>query len=124
MNYSLRQSGMTLIGLVLVLGLIAFFTLLTLKILPIYLEHFKVVSSLESLKKTPELAQQSPYEIRSLLIKRLDINMVENVQPEDIRIVKKGAVATVEVTYAVEKPIVGNLSVIIYFNDKIETGGA
>lgn len=119
-----RQSGMTLIGLVSVLGLIGFFTLLTLKILPIYLEHFKVVSSLESLKKTPDLAHQSPHDIRSLLMKRLDINMVESVRPEDIRIVKKGAVATVEVTYAIEKPIVGNLSVIVYFHDQIETGGA
>lgn len=118
-----RQSGMTLIGLIFVLGLIAFFALLTLKILPIYLEHFKVISSLESLKKTPDLAQQSPYEIRSLLIKRLDINMVESVRPEHIRVVKQGGIARVEVAYAVEKPIVGNLSVIVYFNDKIEAGG-
>ncbi len=118
-----RQSGMTLIGLIFVLGLIAFFALLTLKILPIYLEHFKVISSLESLKKTSDLAQQSPHEIRSRLIKRLDINMVESVRPEHIRVIKQGGIARVEVAYAVEKPIVGNLSVVVYFNDKIEAGG-
>ncbi|MCX8048963.1 MAG: DUF4845 domain-containing protein [Methylohalobius sp.] len=119
-----RQSGMTLIGLVITFGLIGFFTLLALKIMPIYLEHFKVVSSLESLKRTPELAAQTPHEIRNLLIKRLDINMVENVRPEHIRVVKRGGITQVEVSYAVEKPIVGNLSVIVYFDDKIEAGGA
>ncbi|GAB6067480.1 hypothetical protein JCM13664_07980 [Methylothermus subterraneus] len=118
-----RQGGMTLLGTLLVLGLIGFFALLTLKILPIYLEHFKVLSSLESLKRTPELAGQSAHEIRNLLLKRLDINMVENVRPEHIRVVKQGGITRVEVNYAVEKPLFGNLNVIVYFDDKIEARG-
>ncbi|WP_022947990.1 DUF4845 domain-containing protein [Methylohalobius crimeensis] len=118
-----RQSGMTLIGMLLLLGLIGFFALLTLKILPIYLEHFKVASSLESLKATPDLAKKSRREIRSLLVRRLDINMVENVGQENIHISKGEGVSKVEIDYAVEKPILGNLSVIVYFNDVVEAGG-
>ncbi|GAB4360019.1 MAG: DUF4845 domain-containing protein [Methylohalobius sp. ZOD2] len=118
-----RQSGMTLIGMLLLLGLIGFFALLTLKILPIYLEHFKVASSLESLRSTPDLAKKSRREIRSLLVRRLDINMVENVGQENIRISKGEGVSKVEIDYAVEKPILGNLSVIVYFNDVVEAGG-
>ena len=37
-----KQSGMTFIGWLIVLGLIAFFTLITLKVGPIYLADYKV----------------------------------------------------------------------------------
>ncbi len=117
-----RQSGMTFLGTIATFGLIGFFALLTLKILPIYLEHFKVVSSLESLKKTPELVEHSAHEIRNLLLRRLDINTVESVRPEHIRVLKQGGVARVEVAYAVEKPLFGNLNVIVRFHDQIEAG--
>lgn len=119
-----HQRGMTLIGLIFVLAIFGFFVLLILKIGPIYLEHFKVVGSLKSLQETPELAKKSRREIRSLLEKRLDINMVENVAPEDIVVRKEGGVVTVEVSYEVEKPVLGNLSVVAYFDDRIEAGGA
>jgi len=117
-----RQSGMTFLGALVTFGAIGFFALLALKILPIYLEHFKVVTSLESLKKTPALAGHSTHEIRDLLLRRLDINTVESVRPEHIRVLKQGSVAKVEVAYAVEKPLFGNLSVIVYFHDQIEAG--
>ena len=41
-----KQRGMTAIGWMLVLGLIAFFTLVTLRLLPMYMEYTKVVSVL------------------------------------------------------------------------------
>jgi len=120
MRQSKRQSGMTLIGLLTVLFLIGFFALLTLKILPIYLEHFKVVSSLESLQQTPDLADEPRRKIVDLLNRRLDINMVENVHPEDIEVHKEDGIVTVSVVYSVEKPLFGNLSVIADFDDQIK----
>ena len=120
MSQSKRQSGMTLIGLLIILFLIGFFALLTLKILPIYLEHFKVVSSLESLQQTPDLADEPRRKIVDLLNRRLDINMVEHVHPEDIEVLKEDGIVTVSVVYSVEKPLFGNLSVIADFDDQIK----
>jgi Tfp pilus assembly protein PilE len=45
-----RQKGMTAIGWLIVLALIGFFVLLTLKMLPSYLEYYKIVSTLDSLR--------------------------------------------------------------------------
>ena len=50
-----RQQGLTFISLVFVLGLIAFFVLLGLKIGPIYLDHSKVVSALAEIEKTTDI---------------------------------------------------------------------
>ncbi len=117
------QCGMTLIGILFLLVLIGFFTLLTLKILPIYLEHFKVVSSLESLEQTPDLAKMNRRQIVNLMDKRLDINMVENVTAKDVEVLKQDGRVMVSVVYSVEKPLFGNLSVIVDFDDQIEVGG-
>ncbi len=114
---------MTLIGILFLLVMIGFFVLLTLKILPIYLEHFKVVSSLQSLEQTPDLAKMSRRQIASLMDKRLDINMVENVTSQDVEVSKQDGMVTVSVVYSVEKPLFGNLSVIVDFDDRIEVGG-
>jgi len=119
-----RQRGITLIGFALLLGLIGFFTILILKIGPIYLEHYKVLSSLQSLKEDPSLPKKRRREIFSMLEKRFDINMIENVTTDDISVSKEDGVVTVAVTYEVEKPIFGNLSVLVYFDDQIEVGGS
>jgi len=55
-----RQQGMTSIGWILVFLLIAFFTFITLKIVPIYLDSFKAVSILEDLEKDPTTGSKSP----------------------------------------------------------------
>lgn len=115
-----REQGLTLIGLAIVLGLIAFFTLLILKIAPIYMEHYKVVHSLESLKKDAELSLKSKREIIDLLEKRFDINMVKNVSKDDIRIARRGDSVEVQIAYEVVQPIMGNLAVLVYFDDAIE----
>ena len=119
-----RQRGITMIGFALLLGLIGFFTILILKIGPIYLEHYKVLSSLQSLKEDPSLPKKRRREIFSMLEKRFDINMIENVTTDDISVSKEDGVVTVAVTYEVEKPIFGNLSVLVYFDDQIEVGGS
>lgn len=117
-----RQQGLTFISLVFVLGLIAFFVLLGLKIGPIYLDHNKVVSALAEVKKTPDIEEQSEAQIRDSLNKRFNINYVYDVTQDDITIIKQGNYLKVAIEYEVVKPLVGNLSVLVEFNDVIEAG--
>lgn len=117
-----RQQGLTFISLVFVLGLIAFFVLLGLKIGPIYLDHSKVVSALEEIKKTSDIEEQSEAEIRDSLRKRFNMNYVNDVTQDDITITKYQDYLMVAVEYEVVKEIAGNLSVLVEFDDAIEVG--
>jgi hypothetical protein len=117
-----HQQGLTFISLVFVLGLIAFFVLLGLKIGPIYLNHSKVVSTLAEIKKTPDIEQQSEAEIRDGLNKRFNINYVNDVTQDDIKITSYNGYLKVAIEYEVVKKIAGNLSVLVEFNDVIEVG--
>jgi hypothetical protein len=117
-----NQQGLTFISLVFILGLIGFFVLLGLKIGPIYLNHSKVVSALADIEKTPNIEAQTEGEIRNSLSKRFDINYVDDVTQDDITITRHGNYLKVAIEYEVARKIVGNLSVLVEFNDNIEVG--
>jgi len=123
MNVSPKhQQGLTFISLVFVLGLIAFFILLGLKIGPIYLDHSKVVSALAEIEKTQGIGELSQAEIRNSLNKRFNINYVYDVTQDDITVTKYGNYLKVVIKYEVIRKIAGNLSVLVEFNDVIEVG--
>ncbi len=74
------QRGMTAIGWLIVLGLLAFFVLLILRLAPGYLESFKVTSVLESLLQEPYIGSKTPMEIRRLLENRMNVNSIDGFQ--------------------------------------------
>ncbi len=117
-----RQQGLTFISLVFVLGFIAIIVLLALKIGPIYLDHSKVVSALAEIEKTPDIEEQSEAQIRDSLNKRFNMNYVYDVTQDDITITKQSDYLKVAIEYEVVKPLVGNLSALVEFNDVIEVG--
>ena len=123
MNASLkRQQGLTFISLVFMLGLLAFLVMLVLKIGPIYLDHSKVVTALTALEQTPDVETKSDAEIRGILNKRFSMNYVNDVTDDDIKVIQSGTYLKVIIQYNVIKQILGNLSVLVEFNNEIEVG--
>lgn len=121
-TFANQQQGLTLISILLILGFIAFFTLLTLKIAPIYMDHAKVVNALKAVEQTTDIETKSEYEIRDSLSKRFNMNYVYDVTQDDIKVVKHGNYLKVTIEYETVKKIAGNLSVLAEFNDFIEVG--
>jgi len=121
-NFLSRQKGLTLVGFLSVLFLIGFFSLLALKIGPVYLEHYKVASSLESLKTENDIALKSREEILTLLQRRWQVNSVERVTAKDVKITKQGSYLKVQVAYDVAEHVFGNVDALLHFNDLIEVG--
>ena len=117
-----RQQGLSFFGLILVLSFIATFVLLILRIAPIYLDHSKVAGALADIKKTDNIQAKSEYEIRDSLNKRFNINYVYDVTQDDIKITKHGNYLKIAIEYEVVRKIIGNLSVLVEFNDVFEVG--
>jgi DNA-dependent RNA polymerase auxiliary subunit epsilon len=111
-----RQAGVTAIGWVLVLALIGFFVFLTLKMLPVYLEYFKVVSSLESLENE---SLSTPGEIRKLLDKRFDIDYVNTISAQQVKIINQGEVFNVIAKYDSRVHLFANIDVLMSFDKQV-----
>jgi len=114
-----KQAGMTAIGWMGVIALIMMFILLFLKLLPIYMDGYKVGSVLSDLKDEPGVASMTPVMISKTIMKRLDINMVDNVSKEDIYIDKLKNSMNVEVDYEVQENLIGNVDVVVHFQKSI-----
>lgn len=114
------QRGMTAIGWLIVLGLVAFFALLVLRLTPVYLEHYKVTSALQSLHEEPFITRKTNPEIMTLLMRRLDIDDVDRVKRDNIKIENQRGKLTIRVIYEVRIPMVANIDAVVSFDDSEE----
>jgi hypothetical protein len=115
-----KQGGMTAIGWILVLALIAVGSLITLRLVPLYLEFYSVTASLKSLQAEPGMGEKAPAQITELLRRRLDVNDVRNVKRDNIRVRRNGAVVLVSVDYEVRVPMFGNVDAVAMFKREVE----
>jgi hypothetical protein len=119
--YPSRERGLTFISFLLLMGLIGFFTLLIVKIGPVYLDHYKVVASLAALKSDKDLVTRTKGEIIRALEKHWEIDMIDSFLSKDnVVITNDGNQLKVQVTYDVAKPILGNVDAVMHFDDSIE----
>jgi len=116
------QRGLTFISLVFLLCLIGFFTLLILKIAPLYINNSKVSNAVEALKKTPDITGQSRNQILDSLHKRFNLNYVEYVTDDDITLIAQPGYVKLDIEYERVEPIFGNLSVLVEFHEGFEAG--
>ncbi len=117
-----KQCGLTFISLMILLALIAFFVLLTLKILPIYMDHSKVVNAFAALEAMPDIQVMRKDEIITSLDKRFSMNYLDKVNTDDVTIEKQGNYVKVEIRYERVEKILGNLSILAEFEESFEVG--
>lgn len=117
-----KQQGLTFLSIAFILALIGFFTLLILKIAPIYINHSRVVNAIKAVENTTDIVTKSKSEIKTSLEKRFDMNYVEHVKPDDVTIVAQPGYVRVEVDYERVERIFGNLSVLVEFHEGFEAG--
>ena len=117
---SSKQQGFTLIGLIIILGIIGTITLSVLKVFPVYMEHLAVKTSLEAIETDPGLKNMSVSKIRGLFGKKLDMNQVTSINAKDAKINRSIGEITMKVEYEVRKDYIGNVDIILSFSDQFE----
>ena len=122
MNSSSRQSGMTAIGVVLLLAVIGVFALTLMRLTPLYLEYQSISTIMNGLTK--ELKTATPTQLRSMIEKRMDVNNVTVVTPKDFKFSKKDGVMTVSIAYQAEAPFVSNVFFLVKFQKEVRVTGS
>lgn len=121
-----KQKGMTVIGMLFTAAVVVILAVIIMRIVPVYIQHFSIVDSIKSLSETPESSLSGDpaldtLELRKSLDKRLDINGVEDLQPNQISIVPSGPKKyKVKLKYQVIRPLVYNMKLLFDFDDIYE----
>lgn len=115
-----NQQGMSASGIVFVLALIAFFTLLTLRLAPLYYDNYKISSHLEAVAQSADFQSMAPAEIRSTVLKRLRIDNVISIPGSDIKIVQDRDKKSMDLNYEVRVPFIANVDFVAKFENHVE----
>ena len=115
-----KQKGLTGISIMALLVLIAFVAIIFLKIMPVYFDAFKVGDVVSGMKEERGLGDKSNGEITTMILRRLDVNMVSDVTKDDIFITKNKNDILIDIEYEVRKNMFGNLDVVISFKKSVE----
>jgi hypothetical protein len=119
-----RQSGATMWGILAVMALVVAFALLTMKLVPAYIDNAKVSSALSSLAEDAE-SRALP---RRLLIKKVSdslyIDMADDLldlnDPAVFQIQKTKNSRVVTIAYERVIPLVYNISALLDFEESVE----
>ncbi len=116
-----RQQGLTFLGWALILVLVGFGVFLFMKVFPVYMNQFKVVSVLNTLRDEPDLARAPKDMVRRRLQKLLDVNSIDRPRASDAIISGgHGNPRSVEIRYEVRKPFTSQVDVVFKFDHSVQ----
>ena len=84
-----------------------------------YIQYFTVKSSIESIRKEPQLAQMSSTDILGAIQKRFDIGYVNNITARDLKIRNDRGGRVLDLSYQDERELFYHLSVVLKVDETI-----
>jgi len=117
------QRGMSINEMMLLLVLIGFFATAAIKLVPVYLENRTVQSALESVKEDyygKDIQEISNSSIQAKLGKYFQVNMTGVEAMQSITIDRKGRSIYVRSDYEVRKPFMGNIDLVLRFQNEVD----
>jgi len=114
-----RQTGASFYFWLLFIGFLALLIAVGIKLFPIYMEYYSVVSVLEQIAQDSKYDRQSPIQIWSALEKRFSINNIRTISKDDVTVERKKGRTYITVEYEVRTNLVGNLDGVAVFEKTI-----
>lgn len=121
MNTRRRQQGYSLWS-ILVIGIIAgFFALLAVRLVPVYMDYWTVITVAESVQEDPELRDGSPREARSALATRMRLNNLRDYDVGDLYTIGRGdgGVLIIDIAYERRVPFMLNVDLVASFERRV-----
>lgn len=120
-----RQSGITLIGFIIVLAVVGFFGYMAMKLVPAYAEYMGVVKSMKEIASAGSNGK-TLIEMRRDLMFKMNFQYVDDatIKPADIRVVRNaGGASVLEVAYDKIIPFMYNIDFLLHFKKDVPLTG-
>ncbi len=115
-----KDSGLTLLGFLIVLSVVLFFAYAGMRVVPMYLEYHALGNALELLQNDPGSKSLTPAKIKQKIQMSLWASYAsDNIKDNNVRISKTSEGVRVRVAYEVRKPFLGNIDIIGSFDKSV-----
>lgn len=114
-----RQSGITLIGFVIMLAIVGFFAFMAMKLVPSYIEYMGVVKALNQM--STEGGNDDIEQARRQLAFKMSFQYVDDstIKPKDVTIQRMGNGASLRVAYDKVIPFMYNIAFLLHFEKSV-----
>ncbi|APG05279.1 DUF4845 domain-containing protein [Luteibacter rhizovicinus DSM 16549] len=114
-----RQSGITLIGFVIMLAIVGFFAFMAMKLVPSYIEYMGVVKALNQM--STEGGNEDIEQARRHLAFKMSFQYVDDstIKPKDVTIQRLGNQANLRVAYDKVVPFIYNIAFLLHFEKSV-----
>ncbi len=117
MNNSIsNQRGLTLISWVVVIVFILFQGVIAMNVLPVYMTDATVESVMKELPNDVVAQRASTKELKAVVAKKIRMNSVYTIKPENIKVKKGRGENIVIISYEPRGKLIGSLDYIVSFN--------
>lgn len=110
-----RQRGLGWFGLLFVLGTIAFVSLITIKAMPVYLNHMKITSSVKKVAQEEANAKAELFAIHKALNRYWSIESIDSMKPTEVKVKRTEAGRFLVYEYERRVPLFYNISLLFEF---------
>ncbi len=119
-----KQSGITLIGFVMVLAILGFFAFMAMKLVPAYIEFMGVNKAMNQIA-TGGIEGKTLDDIRRDLMFKMGFQYVDDstIKPKDITISRANNAATLNVVYDKQIPFIYNIDFLLHFEKSVQLQG-
>jgi hypothetical protein len=122
MRTHVKQTGITMIGFIMMICVLGFFAYAGMKLIPAYTEYFGVVKSMKGLQTEPGIETRSIDEIRNMLTVKFDLQYVNqtDVPPKAIQLITQNGSRSLRIAYDVMVPFIYNVDLLIHFDKTVD----
>lgn len=113
-----RQSGMTTLGVIILVVFVGLFAFAAIRLTPVYLNYMKVAGVISGVQEEFDGAGPTRAAIRSSVARRFDVDSVAVIKAKDVTVTAVDGGFEVAATYEHRSPFLANISFVVEFDKK------
>lgn len=118
MRMRAQQTGMSMLGVLVLVGLFSFFVTVAIRLLPPYMEGRSVKTAIEGVAAASS-AQQSLGEVGKRLASSFTTNQIEGINPKDVKIYRDKGKIVINANYELRTPLFEGVDAVLMFTDHV-----
>lgn len=113
-----RQTGMTTLGLIILVAFLGVFAFAGIRLTPVYLNYMKVVGVINGVQEEFDGNGPNRSSIRSSIVRRFDIETIVEITAREVKVTQVDGGFEVAATYSHKTPFVANVSFVVDFDKR------